>query len=47
MIKPALFAALLLVAGSASAQQIPGPYGPAVTLQDAERVIAAALRNTG
>ena len=39
------FLALLLVAAAAapaSAQQIPGPYGPAVTLAQAERIIAAA-----
>ena len=43
MIRPALTALLLLAAStSASAQQIPGPYGPDVTLQQAEGIIAAA-----
>jgi uncharacterized protein GlcG (DUF336 family) len=42
MIRPTLAALLLLAATPAAAQQIPGPYGAPVTLQQAERVIAAA-----
>lgn len=45
MIRPDFAAVLLLSASAAApatAQQIPGPYGPAVTLAQAERVIGAA-----
>ena len=43
MIRPALVLGLVLAAAApAAAQQIPGPYGPAVTLAQAERAIDAA-----
>ena len=34
-------AAVLLTATTASAQQVPGPYGPAVTLEQARGIVAA------
>lgn len=37
-----LLALALLAAGPAAAQQTPGPYGPPVTLVQAERAIGAA-----
>ncbi|MBW3617206.1 MAG: heme-binding protein [Proteobacteria bacterium] len=42
MIRPLPLALALLVAAPAAAQQIPGPYGPTVTLAQAERAIDAA-----
>ena len=42
-LRPAVFALMLAaLAAPAAAQQVPGPYGPPVTLAQAERVIDAA-----
>ena len=42
MIKTLVFAAVLVTAAPAAAQQIPGPYGAPVTLEQARRIVTAA-----
>lgn len=41
---PLLLIALLVGKGAATAQQIPGPYGPAITLAQARAIVDAAHR---